>query len=83
MEEPRIVHVMTPAFSIEVVSTSKGPSSGYLTCRKVQSKEPFVRPLAVDHKAAVAICTKTLRLVKEETRLTARKAPAKADALYT
>ena len=31
--------------------------------------EPFVRPLAVDHKAAVAIRTKTLRLVEEETRL--------------
>ena len=39
----------------------------------VQSNEPFVRPLAIDHKAAVAIRTKTLRLVKEETRLTARK----------
>ena len=57
------------------VSTSKleGPSSGRLTRPKVQSNGLFVRPLAVDHKAAVAIRTKTLRLVEEETRLAARK----------
>ena len=49
-----------------------GPCSGPLTCPKVQSNKAFVRPLAVDLKAPVAIRANALRLAEEETALAAR-----------